>query len=228
MLHNKALPSHHHSQQCQIVDNDSRCFASSNMIRKIVILSFVAEIINQRNIISPYQQFVFDYKRGSLAFCLVFSFKVAKMKVFCGLILTLAIFHAAHGRDGRIFPERSHQRTPFNMRLRSNVSPSIVGGNPAFIENHPWHLGLLDLSWGGYICGASNISPRWAISAAHCLEFNVPANLITLWGGSTSRLTGGITFFVDSYSLHPQYNTFTLDNDVAALFVAVNYFIPPI
>lgn len=34
-------------------------------------------------------------------------------------------------------------------------------GHPALIENFPHHLGLIDLDWGGYICGASNISPRW-------------------------------------------------------------------
>lgn len=90
------------------------------------------------------------------------------------------------------------------------------------IEDFPHHLGLIDLDWGGYICGASNIAPRWAISAAHCLEWNVPAILINLWGGSTSIISGGIIFFVDQYILHPQYDDWTLNNDIAVLQVSVS------
>lgn len=45
---------------------------------------------------------------------------------------------------------------------------------------------------------------------------------INLWGGSTSRLTGGVVFIVDSYSLHPQYDWWSLDNDVAVLRVNVS------
>jgi hypothetical protein len=45
---------------------------------------------------------------------------------------------------------------------------------------------------------------------------------INLWGGSTSRLTGGRVFFVEEYILHPQYDIFTLDNDVAVLRMDVS------
>jgi secreted trypsin-like serine protease len=37
-------------------------------------------------------------------------------------------------------------------------------------------LALLDLRFGGFICGASAIHEIWAMSAAHCLEFNSPAS----------------------------------------------------
>lgn len=40
-----------------------------------------------------------------------------------------------------------------------------------------------------------------------------------MWGGSTSRIHGGVTFLVDQYVLHPQYNDWTLDFDIAALRV---------
>lgn len=44
---------------------------------------------------------------------------------------------------------------------------------------------------------------------------------INLYGGSTSRLTGGHLFFVARYILHPSYNRNTLDFDIALLQVDV-------
>lgn len=46
---------------------------------------------------------------------------------------------------------------------------------------------------------------------------------INLWGGSTSRLIGGHLFFVTEYVLHPQYDDWTLDNDVAVIRVDVRF-----
>jgi len=146
------------------------------------------------------------------------------MKLICVLLVLLAMFEFSQSNHVN---GRSHRRSPFPKRPRaiqtpSNIAPGIVGGRPADIADFPWHLGLLDLSWGGYICGASNISPFWALSAAHCLEFDTPATLINLWGGSTSRLTGGHLFFVTEYILHPQYDDWSLDNDIAVIQVDPN------
>jgi trypsin len=60
------------------------------------------------------------------------------------------------------------------------------------------------------------------LSAAHCLDFDTPANQINLWGGSTSRLSGGHVFFVDRYLNHPQYNSISWDFDISILFVDQN------
>lgn len=72
---------------------------------------------------------------------------------------------------------------------------------------------------GGFICGASVLSSLWAVSAAHCLEFNTPPSQINLRGGSSNRLTGGFIFFVESYTLHPQYDPNWLDFDIALIRV---------
>ncbi|CRK99630.1 CLUMA_CG012941, isoform B [Clunio marinus] len=149
------------------------------------------------------------------------AFRNWKMKIVCSFLLFVAVFHLSQGEDVK-YRERVLVRTPFFKRQRVDFSDRIVGGVPAFIEDFPHHLGVLDLSFGGYICGASNIAPRFALSAAHCLEFNTPPTSINLWGGSTSRLTGGRIFFVEQYVLHPQYNTFSLDNDVAIVIVETN------
>lgn len=105
-------------------------------------------------------------------------------------------------------------------------SPLVVGGSPAYIEDFPHSLALLDMVRGGatgFICGASNIHRLWALSAAHCLHSNTPPESIHLYGGSTSRLSGGRKFFVTRYILHPNYSRFTLDNDVVVLQLHVSF-----
>lgn len=102
------------------------------------------------------------------------------MRFVAALLVFLAIFEASQCRNLHPkFTQRLSLRTPFYKRQRYDGSPLIVGGSPADIADFPHHLGLLDLSFGGYICGASNIHPLWALSVAHCLEFGVPAQLVS-------------------------------------------------
>jgi len=110
------------------------------------------------------------------------------------------------------------------MNSIMKTDPFVVGGSPASIADFPHSLALLDLQRGnpvnnGFICGASVIGPLWALSAAHCLHSGTPAAMINLYGGSTSRMTGGHIFFVNNYILHPQYSRITLDFDIAILQV---------
>ena len=145
------------------------------------------------------------------------------MKVLCSLFVLLAVSQASQSKSVRPrYTERLSLRTPFFHRRRAGIDATIVGGSPADIADFPHHLGLLDLSFGGYICGASNIGTLWALSAAHCLEFNTPPTSINLWGGSTSRLTGGHIFFVSEYINHPEYDTWTLDNDISLIRIDVS------
>lgn len=107
-----------------------------------------------------------------------------------------------------------------------NKSPFIVGGEPTTISDHPHHLALIDMVRGGpsgYMCGASNIHRLWALTAAHCVDFGTPAELVNLWGGSTSRISGGHLFFVRRYVLHPGYNRATVDLDIAIIEVDVRW-----
>lgn len=106
------------------------------------------------------------------------------------------------------------------------VDPFIVGGIPANIADFPHQLALLDLVRGGasgYMCGASNIHRLWALSAAHCLQSNTAPEMIQLYGGSTSRISGGRLFFVSRYILHPSYSRLTLDNDIAVIQLNVSF-----
>lgn len=103
----------------------------------------------------------------------------------------------------------------------------IVGGDPANIADFPHALVLMDMVRGGpsgYMCGASNVHRLWALSAAHCLDFQTPVSQVNLYGGSTSRISGGHLFFVTAYHLHPGYDRNTIDLDIAVIAVDVSCF----
>lgn len=163
------------------------------------------------------------------------------MKALLKIATILAIFGITYGEIVSTIP-RYNKRTPQHLRYRmssaNNNNNRIVGGIPSDIADHPHTLVLLDN--GGFICGASAISKLFALSAAHCLEFNSPPSQvkypmisplnifsslflqINLRGGSTNRISGGILFFVESYILHPQYDNTNLDFDIALLRVQDN------
>lgn len=112
------------------------------------------------------------------------------MKVVFVLLVILAVLNVSQCRKVHPkFTQRISLRTPFYKRQRIDNLPMIVGGSPAEISEYPHHLGLLDLTFGGYICGASNISPLWALSVAHCLEFNAPAEFVSLKMSIRTSLT---------------------------------------
>jgi hypothetical protein len=68
------------------------------------------------------------------------------MKVACALLVLLAVFTASEASPR--FREKVTIRTPFFKRQRL-FNPTIVGGNPARIEDFPHHLGIIDLAFGG-------------------------------------------------------------------------------
>lgn len=70
-----------------------------------------------------------------------------------------------------------------------------------------------------HLCGASVISLRIALSAAHCFDGGVHTKpkQVSLRGGSTSSKTGGQLFDVKQILLHPLY-TPDHDYDVAIIY----------
>ncbi|KAG5680176.1 hypothetical protein PVAND_009701 [Polypedilum vanderplanki] len=108
----------------------------------------------------------------------------------------------------------SLQRLPSRIS-NSTFSAFILNGRPADIENYPFKLAMYQ--FGEFFCGATVISQKWSLTAAHCLESHVSPEHITLTGGSSNRLIGGVTFIVEEYFLHPNYDPIILDYDAAVM-----------
>ncbi|XP_060088509.1 LOW QUALITY PROTEIN: transmembrane protease serine 9 [Heteronotia binoei] len=97
----------------------------------------------------------------------------------------------------------------------------IVGGSEALRGEFPWQVSLREN--GEHFCGATILTARWLVSAAHCFnELHDPSSWTAYVGsvwlsntGSSSAKAG-----VGHIVKHPSYNTETADYDVALLRLA--------
>ncbi|XP_053660757.1 trypsin alpha-3-like [Anopheles marshallii] len=101
-------------------------------------------------------------------------------------------------------------------------SGRIVGGTE-LEEPLPYLLSLRDS--GNHICGASIISAKHALSAAHCQNPPSDVERLTLLAGTVQRTddASGIVFQVDKVVTHPEFVQKTYLNDVAILRIATSF-----
>uniref|UniRef100_A0A8D2PK27 Peptidase S1 domain-containing protein n=1 Tax=Zosterops lateralis melanops TaxID=1220523 RepID=A0A8D2PK27_ZOSLA len=90
----------------------------------------------------------------------------------------------------------------------------IVGGEDARSEKWPWQASL-QMGAHGHVCGASVISNRWLVSAAHCFldSDSVRYREIILFYLQFNNLTKSIIRII----VHPQYDQSISDYDIALL-----------
>ncbi|KAJ8942813.1 hypothetical protein NQ318_022827 [Aromia moschata] len=93
----------------------------------------------------------------------------------------------------------------------------IIGGIEANIEDHPWQVSLQRSN--SHICGGAIISSNWILTAAHCVSASLVAQY-TIRAGSSYRSSGGSIYSLSSVRAHPNYNSWTIDYDIAALQVS--------
>lgn len=95
------------------------------------------------------------------------------------------------------------------------VSPGqrVVGGSVAAPGAWPWQISLKKPGFGGFwfhTCGGSVISPRWVLTAAHCLKYKNP-RVYRVVTGEYDLLTkdpGEEEHQVDKIIVHPKYSQF--------------------
>nr|AAT09848.1 trypsin-like serine proteinase [Anthonomus grandis] len=113
-----------------------------------------------------------------------------------------------------------------------NVQPScqcgwkndkrIVGGEETLVNEYPAMAGLITRN-GKHLCGATIISSRYVITAAHCV-YNTDVNTLFLLVGDHDYTTGTDTGFsaiyrVKAYEMWDGYNPSNFQGDIAIVMV---------
>ncbi|EED89026.1 predicted protein [Thalassiosira pseudonana CCMP1335] len=96
-----------------------------------------------------------------------------------------------------------------SQSLNDDNIQTIIGGKEITPGSRPYLLSIGDDPYGQY-CGASLITPHFALTAAHCVLSFGGVNKMYL--KDTSQCVG------DVYT-HPEYNSYTIENDVALLYL---------
>ncbi|KAI1286693.1 Plasma kallikrein [Halotydeus destructor] len=94
----------------------------------------------------------------------------------------------------------------------------IVGGRRALEGEFPHQVSLQ--FWqqpGSHFCGGVIISDRWILTAAHCLVRWMDKTLMAIGGSNSRRFYRSTMFKVSKSIVHRDYNTTTLENDIALL-----------
>lgn len=104
-----------------------------------------------------------------------------------------------------------------------DVNAEVVGGKPAKEGRWPFMVALLDAgtsdNYNAQFCGASLISPRDVLTAAHCVA-GAQASQIQVLVGTQDLKAGGRRVDVALITRHPGYNPRTSDSDIAVLRLA--------
>jgi len=109
---------------------------------------------------------------------------------------------------------------PFFTGTRETQT-KIIGGTDAAISDFPWQIYFIS---GNYQCGGSIISPGWVVTAAHCVKNTsgntISPSLMAIIAGSSTPTTSGTRYYVSQVIPHPNFNSTTLENDIALLKVS--------
>ena len=96
------------------------------------------------------------------------------------------------------------------------VAPKIVGGIEAEEGTWPWQASVQDVFFG-HFCGGSLVDDEWVVTAAHCVDFAAAESLIVVLGRHDLTTSMGEEHTVSEIIVHPDWNPFTSDNDIALL-----------
>ena len=96
----------------------------------------------------------------------------------------------------------------------------IIGGHKSSWASHPWQAGIIKtaLFFKKISCGGALLNKRWVLTAAHCVH-KMPVNALTVRLGEwdLSDKDDGNEYRVERKEVHPNYNPYNYQNDIALL-----------
>ncbi|XP_064187903.1 suppressor of tumorigenicity 14 protein isoform X1 [Anguilla rostrata] len=115
---------------------------------------------------------------------------------------------------------------------RPKRKSKIVGGSDAQMGAWPWQVSL-QMERYGHVCGASLVSSRWLLSAAHCfqdsdaIKYSDARSWKAYLGMRVMNTVSNAvaTRLIRRVVLHPQYDQFTSDYDIALLELSAPIFL---
>ncbi len=110
------------------------------------------------------------------------------------------------------------------MLSKRQATPRIVGGVEAEPGAWPWQVALVS-SWAssalaGQFCGGSLIDEEWVLTAAHCVEGTDFGDIDVVVGQHRLSDSDGQRIPATWWVMHPDYNDYTLDSDIALIRLA--------
>lgn len=101
--------------------------------------------------------------------------------------------------------------------LASAITPNIVGGQPADTSQWQFYTQILNSNGSTAFCGGSYIGDGYVLTAAHCVKNKATRFLHVKVAGFVLGGNDGDRIQVAEKFVHPQYNSNTLNNDIALL-----------
>lgn len=103
-------------------------------------------------------------------------------------------------------------------------TPDIIGGREAVPGAWPWQVGLINRmnenTFLGQFCGGTLIAKDWVLTAAHCVD-GVEGSLVDVLVGAHRLSDTGTRVAAAKAYVHPGYDPYYLDNDLALLRLSV-------
>jgi len=103
---------------------------------------------------------------------------------------------------------------------RNTRSDRIVNGEETDPNEYPFYAALTRYSGSQVFCGGSIIAKKWIMTAAHCVDFITDNSDYEVDVGSHSRESPSPyqrTHQIEQIIIHPQWDSTTVDNDIALI-----------